>query len=149
MSIFINILYIFKLGAVMKKEQMRDEQILPNLKSNEELIGFFQAQYMASYWWFLLVGWLVFFTLRYYYVGTTDKGIHLHKLSFWGKPDNYDFFSWDEIEKLEFKDGFLQAPLKLKFKNGRKLKLKAQLKGVEKIAKLDEKTKVFLLSKIV
>jgi hypothetical protein len=45
--------------------------------------------------------------------------------------------------------GLLQAPLKFTFSNGRKLKLKAQLKGMEKVAKLDDRTKEYLFSKSV
>jgi len=36
--------------------------------------------------------------------------------------------------------GMLQRPMKFTFKNGRNIYIKAQLKGLEKVAKLDEAT---------
>ena len=133
----------------MKKEKARDELILPKLQSGEELIGFFQAQYTPSWGWYFLIGPLFAFAIRIYFVAVTDKGIHYHKLTFFGKPDTSNYFTWNEIEKVKLSKGLLQAPLKFTFSNGRKLKLKAQLKGMEKIAKLDDRTKEYLFSKSV
>jgi hypothetical protein len=131
----------------MNKEQIKNDYILPRLKQGEELIGFFQASYTPSMGWFFLIGHLMFFGMRIYYVAVTNQGLHLHKLSFFGKPENYNFFSYAEISKIKLGKGFLQAPLQLVFSNGRKLALKAQLKGVDKVAKLDDRTREFLLSK--
>lgn len=131
----------------MDKEKIKNEFILPRLKQGEELIGFFQASYTPSRGWLFLIGPLIFIGMRIYYVAVTNQGLHLHKLSFFGKPENYNFFSYAEISKIKLGKGFLQAPLQLVFSNGRKLVLKAQLKGEEKVAKLDDQTREFLLSK--
>jgi hypothetical protein len=131
----------------MNKEQIKNDFILPRLKQGEELIGFFQASYTPSIGWFFLIGPLMFLGMRIYYVAVTNQGIHLHKLSFFDKPETYNFFPYAEISKIKLGKGFLQAPLQMVFSNSRKLTLKAQLKGVEKVAKLDDQTREFLLSK--
>lgn len=131
----------------MDKERIKSDLILPHLNPEEELIGFFQATYMSPFCWIFLGSPLMCFGTRHYYVAVTNKGLHLHKLNLWGKPDTYNFFPYIEISKIKLDKGFLQAPLKLIFANGRKLTLNAQLKGIGKVAKLDDKTKEFLLSK--
>jgi len=131
----------------MDKEKIKNDFILPRLKQGEELVGFFQATYTPSMGWFFLIGSLMSFGTRTYYVAVTNQGIHLHKLNFFGKPETYNFFSYAEISKIKLGKGFLQVPIQMFFTNGRKLTIKAQLKGVEKIAKLDDKTREFLLSK--
>lgn len=131
----------------MNKDRALNEVITPQLRNGEQLIGFFQAQYLPSLWWILLIGPLLFLGMRMYYVAVTDQGLYLHKLGMLGGISSSDYFTWEEIIGLQLGSGLLQAPFKLKFANGRKLKLKAQLKGVEKVAKLDEQTKSFLLSK--
>ena len=131
----------------MDKEQIKEELIIPKIGSGEELVGFFQATSMPSFWWFFLIGPLVFLNTRTYYVAITNLGIHLNKLTFFGKPAIHTYFTWDEIENLKLGKGILSMPLKFKFSNGRKLKLHAQLKGLDKIPKLDEVTSNFLISK--
>lgn len=135
-----------KIG-IMRKEQALKELIIPKLKPDEELIGFFQAQYTPSFWWALLIGPLLFAGVKFYFVAVSNTGLHLHKLTSFGKADTHNYFPWNEITKLKLSKGFLQAPLNLVFSNGRKLKLQAQLKGVKKLAKLDDKTKNYLLAK--
>ncbi|HHZ69278.1 MAG TPA: hypothetical protein EYO51_04930 [Methylococcaceae bacterium] len=131
----------------MDKEQIKEELITPKMKYGEELIGFFQSYSTPSLWWFLLIGPLVYLGTRTYYVAITNLGIHLNKLTFFGKPAIHNYFTWDEIENLKLGKGVITIPLKLKFSSGRKLKLNAQLKGLDKIPKLDEKTNKFLVSK--
>lgn len=126
----------------MDKEQIKNDFILPHLKQGEELVGFFQASYTPSFIWSLFI-----FFNRMCYVAVTNQGLHLHKLSVFGKPENYNFFSYAEISKMNLVKGFMQAPLQLVFSNGSKLALNAQLKGVEKVPKLDDRTREFLLSK--
>jgi len=36
----------------MDKEQIKEELIIPKIGSGEELVGFFQATSMPSFWWF-------------------------------------------------------------------------------------------------
>lgn len=128
----------------MDKEKIKNDLILPHLNQDEELIGFFQATYLPSFWWFLLIGPFIALGMRIYYVAVTNRGLHLYKLNFFGKQDTYNFFSYNEITKINLGDGLIQAPLQLSFSNGKKLTIKAQLKGMDKIAKLDDKTRKFL-----
>lgn len=130
----------------MDKEKVKSDLILPHLKPGEELIGFFQATYTSPFL-LLLSGPLMFLAMRLYYVAVTNHGLHLHKLNLWWKPDTYNFFPYTEISNIKLGKGFMRAPLKLIFANGRKLTIAAQLKGVDKVAKLDDKTKEYLLSK--
>jgi hypothetical protein len=130
----------------MDKEKIKNELVLPNLKQGEKLVGYFQAQYLPSHWWLLLIGPLWGLCIRFYVIAVTNQGLHLHKFNLLGKPDIYNFFPSAEITSLYLGGGVMQAPLQLSFANGRKLRLKAQLKGVDKIAKLDDTTREFLLS---
>ena len=66
----------------MDKEQIKEELIIPKIGSGEELVGFFQANWMPSFWWVLLIGPLVFLGTRTYYVGITNLGIHFNKITF-------------------------------------------------------------------
>ncbi len=62
----------------------------------------------------------------------------------WGKFIGHDFFAYDEIENVQIGWGLIQRPMKFKFKNGRIMKIKAALKGVERVASTsvtDEKAK--------
>ena len=136
-----------RLQIAMDKKQIKEELIILKMKSGEELVGFFQANWMPSFWWVLLIGPLVFLGARTYYVGITNLGIHFNKITFFGKPAKYNYFTWDKIDNLKLGEGILTIPLKLGFSNGRKIKFNAQLKGVDKVAKLDEKTNKFLVSK--
>jgi len=119
----------------MKKEQIL-EHIEQELEENELLIGFFMAQYKPSYWFLVLIGPLWALGIRVHYIGVTERGLYFHKCNILGKITGFDFFSYDEIESVYFGKGLLQRPMKFLFKNNRKLKLSAQLKGVEKIPKL-------------
>ena len=76
--------------------------------------------------------------MKYHFVAVTQKGITFHRLSMLGKFSDSDSFGYDEIESVKIGKGLLQRPMKFKFANGRKLALNAQLKGVEKVAKLTE-----------
>ncbi len=131
----------------MNKEQVKNEQVLPNLKPGENLVGFFLAVMTPSFTQYFFLGPLAAFSIRNYIVVVTDQGMHLHKLNMMNKPDGIDYFTYEEITKLKLKDGLLQAPLELEFSNGRKIKLKAQLKAVTSVPVLDEITKNYLISK--
>jgi len=108
------------------------------LDEDEKLTGFFQAAYMPSFWWYFLVGPLIFLGMRVYYIGLTSKGVHFQKLNLLGKMDIYNFFKNDEISDVKISKGWLQVPIKFFFSNDRVLKLKAQKKGVDKIAKIND-----------
>lgn len=113
--------------------------IKKDLASEEELIGFFQAQGAFRLWLFFIIGPLAVLSLRQYFVAVTNKGIHFHLLNILGKFSQHDFFSYDEIKKIEIGKGMLQIPIKFFFEN-KKLKIKAQKKGFERVATVDEKT---------
>ena len=119
-------------------KQTAEEQIKRDLKEGDSLIGFFQAMEFPKIWLYFLVGPFASFGLKQYYVAVSTLGIYFYKLSLSGKFDTHDFFEYKEIESLQFGKGMVQRPLKLYFKNGRKVNMKAQLKGVEKVAKLTE-----------
>lgn len=109
----------------MDKEKIKNDLILPHLNQGEELIGFFQATYLPSLWWYLLIGPFFALDMRIYYVAVTNRGLHLYKLNFFGKQDTYNFFPYSEFTKIKLCDGLIQAPLQLSFTNGKKLTIKA------------------------
>ena len=132
----------------MNLETIKAEIIQPKLTQGEELIGFFIATCSPSFGWYLLLGPLSSLKIKNYYVAVTSLGIQLHKLNLWNNsPENYDFFNYNEITNIKVGNGLLQAPLDLKFSNGRELKLKAQITGVANVAVMDETTKAFLKAK--
>ncbi len=123
----------------MKKEAALNH-IKRNLGKEETLVGYFYAQKPFIIWLFLLVGPFAVLSMKHYFVGVSNKGIHFHRVNFLDKFAEHDFFEFDEISNVKIGKGYLQRPMKFLFKNGRKLKIKAQLKGVEKVAKLTEDT---------
>lgn len=124
----------------MNKETAK-KYILERLKAGDELVGFFMAQSPFPIWWFLLLGPLGLFFMKTYFVAVTKNGINFHQLTLMGKfKDDGDFFNFDEIENVKIKNGMLQRPMIFTLNNGVKVKIKAQKKGLERVAKLTEKT---------
>ncbi len=121
----------------MNKEQAQ-EQIEKCLVPNDSLVGFFIAQQSFKIWLVFLIGPLAMLSMKSYFVAVTEKGICFHRLSLFGKFANSDFFEFSEIENVKIGKGLIQRPMSFEFRNGRKMKIKAQLKGVEKVAKLTE-----------
>lgn len=117
-------------------KQQAEEHLLANLKEGDAIVGFFQAVSPANIWLLFLIGPLFILSMKIYFVAISQQGIYFHKLSLLGKFKECDFFAFSEIENVAIGKGLLQRPMKFLFKNDRKLKLKAQLKGVEKVAKL-------------
>lgn len=119
--------------------------ILERLSKNDKLIGFFIAQGPFPIWWFLLLGPLGALFLKTYYVAVVNNGINFYRLSLMGKfKDDGDFFTFDEIKSVKIKSGIMQKPMIFTFKNGEKVKIKAQLKGLDRVAKLTEETENFI-----
>lgn len=102
------------------------------------------AQRPFKIWLFFLIGPLAVLSMKSYFVAVTSKGLHFHTLNLLGKFSQHDFFSYNEIDSVKIGNGALQIPMKYTFSNGRKLKIKAQKKGMERVAKIDEKTLEFL-----
>jgi hypothetical protein len=123
------------MGIAMDKERAH-EHIKRNLREHDSLIGFFQAIEPPKIWLFFLIGPLAALRMRMYFLAVTTKGLHFHRLNLLGKFKEHDYFDFCEIERVEVGKGVLQRPMKFHFKNNRKIKVKAQLKGVEKVAKL-------------
>jgi hypothetical protein len=130
-------------GDKMNKE-VAQKHIEANLKVGDLLIGFFYATEAMKLGMFALIGPLAALGMKFYYVAVTKNGLTFHRLNMMGKFSNSDAFSYDEIEKVKIGQGWVQRPMKFKFKNGRVLNLKAQLKGVEKVAKLTEDVQQYL-----
>lgn len=121
----------------MNKDEAQ-RHIEENLAPGDSLVGFFYAVQPFKIWLFLLIGPFAVLGMRYHFVAVTERGITFHKLSMLGKFSNSDSFTFDEIESVKIGKGILQRPMKFKFTNGRKLHVNAQLKGVEKVAKITE-----------
>lgn len=123
------------MGTVMNKERAH-EHIKLNLREHESLIGFFQAMEPPKIWLFFLIGPLAALSMRMYFLAVTTTGLYFHRLNLLGKFKGHDYFDFSEIESVKVGKGLLQRPMRFHFKNNRKIQLKAQLKGVEKVAKL-------------
>lgn len=128
----------------MKKEEAQT-YIIKHLSIGDELVGFFSAQGPFPIWWFLLLGPLGVLFLKSYFIAVTKNGINFYRLSLMGKfKDDGDFFTFDEIENVKIKSGMMQRPMIFTLKNAGKVKIKAQLKGLERVAKLTEETQRFI-----
>ncbi|WP_432455725.1 MULTISPECIES: PH domain-containing protein [unclassified Agarivorans] len=127
----------------MNKEQAQ-QHIESCLQESDSFIGFFQAIEPPKIWLFFLIGPLAVFSMKSYFLAVTEAGIYFHKLSLLGKFNGYDFFTYDDIENVKIGKGLLQRPIKFKFKNNRKITVKAQLKGVEKIAKITPEVQQYI-----
>jgi len=122
----------------MTKEEAK-KYIVKSIKQDDELVGLFTAQGPFPIWWFLLLGPLGSLFFKFYYIGVTQKGISFYRLSLMGKfKDNGDFFKFSEIKSVKVKGGFTQRPLIFTLINGTKIKIKAQIKGLDRVAKLTE-----------
>lgn len=121
--------------------------IRENLSEEEKFVGFFMATYLPTFWWFLLVGPLFFLGMRYYFVGVTDKGFHFHKLGLMGKPQQHDFFTFEEVARLKIGSRVLSYRMDFLFSNKRKLKINAQKVGAKKVAKIAPETLEYIKQK--
>ena len=136
----------------MNKEKIKNDIILPRLRQDEELIGFFQGEDCKFNLLVLLLSLLaegMSIPVRTYYVAVTDQGLHLHKLRFLStrKVTAYNFFSYAEISKMNLVEEFISTDsLKLVFSTGRELKLET-LSATKQEMQLDNRTRNFLLSK--
>ncbi|MBF4437304.1 hypothetical protein ERJ77_23040, partial [Vibrio anguillarum] len=69
-------------------------------------------------------------------------------LSLLGKFKEHDFFEFSEIESVKIGKGLLQRPMKFTFQNNRKITVRAQLKGVGKVAKLLPEVQQYIESRM-
>ena len=131
----------------MNKDKAQ-QHISACLNDGDDLIGFFQAIEPPKIWLFFLLGPLAILSMKSYFVAVGEQGVYFHRLNLLGKADTHDFFSFDEIEHLKVGNGVLQRPMWFSFNNGRKIKIKGQLKGVEKVAKLTPEVQAHLEKQI-
>lgn len=131
----------------MKKDKV-ENHIIEYLNSGETLTGFFFAQKMYNFWLYMLVGIFAMFSIKQMYVALTNKGVHFFFVNLLGGFANHDFFSFSEIETVSFGKGFMQRPVEFRFSNGRKLKIKAQLKGAKTIAKITDEIQAEFMKNI-
>jgi len=127
----------------MVKEKAH-KYISENIGSDEELIGFFQAVQPFKIWLFFIIGPLAVFSMKFFFLAVTNKGVYFFRLNYFDKFVTKDLFLYREIKSLEIGKGMLQRPMKFTFANDKVVKVKAQLKGVDKIAKLLPETQEYL-----
>lgn len=131
----------------MNKEKVLT-YIKQHLSSKEDFIGFFQAQKKPGLWLYFMIGPLSLLAIRAYFIAVTDKGIHFHRLNFFGKFSGHDFFSFEEITKIKTRKGMIKLPIVFFFSNGRKLKIKALKKGRKNVARIEDSTLDYIKKRI-
>ena len=95
--------------------------------------------------WFLLLGPLAAFMMKYYLLTVTDKAIYFHRMNMASKIVQSDRFSYAEMKGSKLSSGILNHELKFKFKNGRTLLVRCPRKALsKKVTVLSEKTLDFL-----
>lgn len=119
-----------------------------DIVADEKVIGYFIGQVRPKFWLFFVMGPLAALTLKHYYVLVSDKGIHFYRMSAMGKIRSGDFFAYDEISALKVGKGVLQKPLTFRFANRKKLSMGALIKGIEKVAKMDDATLAYMRDRI-
>lgn len=129
--------------------EVAEKNILERLEKGDKLVGFFIAQSPFPIWWYMLLGPLGLFFLKTYFIAVTNNGIGFHKLTLMGKfKGDGDFFNYDEIESIKIKNGLMRRPMIFALKNGVKVKIKAQKKGLGQAAKLNEDTLEHIIKNI-
>ena len=131
----------------MNKSQV-EVHVKDSLEGDDSLIGFFQAMQLPKIWLYFLIGPLAFLSMKTYFVAVSKRGLYFHRLNLLGKFKDYDFFEFNEIDSVKIGGGILQRPMTFQFKNKRKIKIKAQLKGVEKVAKLTPEVQQYIENNI-
>ena len=142
----------FTLSHKQELLRIKNNFILPNLKQGEELIGFFAGEVQVSLWWWLVFGPLTFLGFRLIYVAVTNQGLQLHKCNVFLRPSSFNFFNYDEISELNYSESYGSGILKLRFQNGRELKVgtilfRSKVSMNEDSTFLNDKTREFLISK--
>jgi len=127
------------------KFQKMQEYVNVNLNESDKLIDLFWGMQPAKIWLFALVGPFAAFSMKFYVVAVSEKGLYFHHVNFFEKFTDTAFFTYEEIENLSLKKGMLNTTVALRFDNGRKLKLKVAVKG--KGAELSENGQEHLLQK--
>lgn len=120
------------------KTEIAQRHIEKNIASDDSLIGFFYAIQPFKWWLFLLIGPLAVLSMKSLFVAVTKNGLTFHRLNMLGKFSDNDSFSYKEIDNVKIGKGLLQRPMEFKFTNGRRLEIKAQLKGVASVAKITD-----------
>jgi len=114
----------------MKYEKMRSH-VDENLHDDDQLIGLFWSMQPMKFWLFALIGPFAAFSMKFYVVAVSKKGISFHNVNFFERFTETSFFTYDEIEALKLKRGRLNATLRVRFNNGQKLRLTASYAGKE------------------
>ncbi|MEJ2795498.1 PH domain-containing protein [Iodobacter sp. LRB] len=127
----------------MKKEKIQ-EHIESRIVKDDALVGYFLAIQPFKFWLFLLIGPFAILSMKCFYVAVTKNNIMLHSLNMFGKFSGSESFKFKEIESVKISKGILQRPIVFKFTNGRRLKLKAQLKGRSNVAKITEPVQQYI-----
>jgi hypothetical protein len=99
--------------------------------------------------WFLLLGPLAAFMMKYYLLTITEDAIYFHRLNITSKIVQSDRFTYPELAGSKFETGFINNEFKFRFENGRKLLIRSPRKSLGKKASvLAESTVKFLKEKL-
>tara|TARA_A100001015_G_scaffold312144_1_gene416727 strand:- start:838 stop:1242 length:405 start_codon:yes stop_codon:yes gene_type:complete len=130
------------------KKEIAEKHIVENLAQDDELVGFFEAVQPFKFWLFFVIGPLAVLSMKNYFVAVTKRGVCFYRLNLLGKFAGSDFFKFNDIENVKIGNGILQRPFLFQFKNGRKLKINALVRGVEKISKLNDNVQKYIESNV-
>ena len=130
------------------KKNKAEKHIVENLTKGDDLVGLFLGTQPPKFWLFFVVGPLAVLSIKQYLVGVSKKGLYFHRLNLLGKFSNCDFFEFGDVKSIKIGTGILQKPLSFQFNNGRKLKIKALIKGRKNVATLTENTQKHIESNI-
>ena len=131
----------------MNKDDAKTE-LEKNLPEGEQLVGLFMAMTFPNFWWYVLVGPLAALKIKTYFVGVTNKGLHLHQLNLAGKFSLHRYIPFNEVLSLKLGRGFMKIPMRYTLSNGEIIKLNAQKVGVERVAKIEANTIAHLKQQI-
>ncbi len=125
------------------------QYVTDNLQPNDELIESFLAIKRPNMFYIVLFSWIAIFSLRYYVIAVSQRGIYFHKLNFFGRFSSTELIEYQDIEHVTIGLGFVQKTFHVYFKNGRQLKLKAAFRGARRGLKITHKSIDFLSEKVM
>lgn len=131
----------------MRKERAR-HHIDEHLEPGDSVVGFFQATRWPRIWVFFLLGPLAMLGLRILFIAVSQRGVYFHRVSHIDRFEGHDFFRFDEISACDVGRGFLNKRVRFLFNNNRRLRVLAQFRGADRVARLSPEVQEYLMQRV-
>ena len=119
-----------------------------HLEPGDSVVGWFGGVSWPRLWVWFLLGPLAVLGLRQWFIAVSHRGVYFHRISLIAKPEGYDFFRYDEITECDVGRGYLNKPMRFLFNNNRRLKVRAQSRGLKHVPKLTPEVQEHLVQRV-